>query len=204
MLAEFLFRPFEALLNHGLQRSAEAQALAARLEGRCLGLTVEGTPFDLRLTAKHGRLDVSLPDGAAPDACICGGPLSLGRLLREEPQAAVRDGAVRMTGDTEIAEQFRELLRLASPDLEKELARLVGEPVAQQVGDASRAFSRWTGEAGDSLARGVSDYLQKDSQVLPTAEEVHQFARKIDELVNDVERAEARIQRLRDKKQRPL
>jgi ubiquinone biosynthesis protein UbiJ len=200
MLAEFLFRPFEALLNHGLQQSAEAQALATALEGRCLGLTMEGTPFDLRLRVKNGRLDVGLPDGAAPDACISGGPLSLGRLLREEPQAAVRDGAVRMTGDTEIAEQFRELLRLASPDLEKELARLVGEPVAQQVGDTTRAFGRWTGEAGDGLARGVSEYLQRDSQVLPTAEEAREFARKVDELTNDVARAEARIQRLWEKK----
>jgi ubiquinone biosynthesis protein UbiJ len=197
MFAELMFRPFEAFLNYGLEQSAEARPLAARLEGRTLGLTMEGTPFDLRLAVKGGRFKVSLPDGAAPDACIRGGPLSLGRLLREDPQAAIRDGAVRMTGDTEIADQFRELLRLASPDLERELARMVGDPVAQQVGSATRAFTRWSEEAGDTLARGVSDYLQKDSQVLPTADEVREFTHKVDALVNDVERAEARIEQLK-------
>jgi ubiquinone biosynthesis protein UbiJ len=198
MFAEILFRPFEAFLNYGLEQSAEAQALATRLEGRTLGLTMDGTPFDLRLAVKDGRFKVSLPDGAGPDACIRGGPLSLGRLLREDPQAVIRDGAVRMTGDTEIADHFRDLLRLASPDLERELARMVGDPVAQQVGSATRAFTRWSDETGDALARGMSDYLQKDSQVLPTAGEVQEFTRKVDELVNDVERTEARIARLKE------
>ena len=77
----------------------------------------------------------------------------------------------------------------------------VGEAGAdggRQVGDAGRAIARWTEAAGDSLARGTADYLQKDSKVLPTADEVREFTRKVDELVNDVERAEARVQRLKE------
>jgi ubiquinone biosynthesis protein UbiJ len=199
MFAEFLFRPFEAFLNFGLERSAAAQALAARLEGRMLGLTIDGTTFDLRLAVKGARFAVSLPDGAAPDACIRGGPLSLGRLLREDPQTAVRDGMVNITGDTEIADQFRELLRLASPDLEAELARLVGQPFARQAAETGRTVSRWTEEAGSTLARGVSEYLQKDSAVLPTPDNVRDFARSVDALVNDVDRIEARISNLEKK-----
>jgi len=198
MLAEFLFRPFELFLNRGLEQSTTAQALAAKLEGRTLGLTVDGTPFDLRVRVAGGRLAVALPDGAAPDACIGGSLLSLGRLMRQDPQAVVRDGAVRMSGDTEIAEHFRELLRFASPDLEEELSRLVGDPIAHEVGSAARAFGAWSEAAGKSLARSVSEYLQEESRVLPTTSELREFGRKVDELVNDVARAEARLQRLKE------
>lgn len=198
MLAEMLFRPFELLLNRGVRQSTSAAALAARLEGRTLELTVEGTPFDLRIKVSRGGLAVMLPDGAAPDACISGTALSLGRLLREDPQAPVRDGSVRMSGDTEVADLFRELLRFSAPDLEEELSRLVGDPVARQVGNAARAFAQWGEAAGDTLARSVSEYLQEESQVLPTAAEIRDFGRRVDELVNDVARAEARIQRLRE------
>lgn len=198
MLAEMLFRPFELLLNRGIRQSTSAAAVAARLEGRTLGLTIEGTPFDLRIKVSGGATAVSLPDGAAPDACISATALSLGRLLREDPQAAVRDGSVRMSGDADVAVLFRELLRFAAPDLEEELSRLVGDPIARQVGNAARAFAEWGEAAGDSLARSVSEYLQEESQVVATAGEIREFGRRVDELVNDVARAEARIQRLKE------
>jgi ubiquinone biosynthesis protein UbiJ len=198
MLAEMMFRPFELFLNRGIQQSTSAQALAAKLEGRILGLTVEGTPFDLRLKVTGGQASVSLPDGAAPEACISGSPLALGRLLRADPQAAIRAGAVRLSGDTEIADQFRELLRFATPDLEEELSRLVGDPLARQVGNAARAFAGWSEAAGNTMARSMSEYLREESRILPTEAEIREFGRKVDELVNDVDRAAARLQRLKE------
>lgn len=199
MLAEMLFRPFEALLNRGVAQSTSAQSLAASLEGRILALTLDGTPLDVRLRVSGGRLVVALPDGAAPDASIAGTPLALGRLLRADPQAAVRAGDVRMTGDTDIAERFQALLRFAAPDLEEELSRLVGDPVAHEVGNVARAAGRWSRTAGDSLTRSVSEFLQEESALLPTQAEIRELARGIDELVNDVARAEARIARLKER-----
>jgi ubiquinone biosynthesis protein UbiJ len=200
MLAELLFRPFEALLNRGLGQSEIARLVASRLEGRTLALGIDATPFDLRLRVSGGRIAVSLPDGSAADASISGTPLALGRLLGKDPQGAVRDGSVKMSGDVEIAGQFEELLRLASPDLGQELARLVGEPAAREFGSARRAFAEWRETAGADVARGVAEYLQKDSQMLPPGTEVHEFARQVDEFVNGVERAEARVRRLKENK----
>lgn len=199
MITGMFLRPLEMLLNRGLTQSATAQSLAAGLEGRVLGLTVDGTPFDVRIGIVDGRFAVT-PGGSVPepDALIGGGPLALGRLLRRDPGLAVRGGDVRLTGDTEIAERFRELLHCATPDLEQELARLVGDPVAHEVGSAARAFGDWSRSAGDSVARGVAQYLQERSAVLPTPAEIASFARRVDEIVNDVERAEARIRRLAD------
>lgn len=196
MLAELLFRPLEHFFNRGLEQSTSAQALAQTLEGRSLGFTVEGTPLDLRLKVGGGRIIVALPDGAAPDAVVRGSALSLGRLLREDPQAPVRDGSVQISGDSEVAERFRELLRFATPDLEEELSRLVGDPLARQVGNAARAFGEWSQAAGRSVERGVAEYLQERSQVVPTRAEVDEFARRVEELVNDVERAAVRLDRL--------
>jgi len=198
MLSGILFRPFEAFLNRGIGKSTSAQAVAAQLEGRTLALTIDATPFDLQLRVAQGRLAVSLPDSAAPDACIRGTPLALGRLFGADPQGAVRDGSVRISGDAEIAGQFEELLRRAAPDMEQELSRLVGEPVAQDLADAARAMADWSAAVGQSVARGIGEILQENSRLVPTAEELREFSRGVDELVNGVERAEARIRRLRE------
>lgn len=199
MLVELLFRPFESLLNRGLAASAEAQSLAASLEGRSLALTIEGTPLDMRLRVTGGRICALLPDGSAPDACLSGGPLGMGRLLGSDPKAAIREGSVRISGDAEIAGQFQDLLRLAAPDLERELARYVGEPVAREFAGASRAAARWREEASRDVARRMSQYLQEDSRLLPTAGELAAFAQQVDELVNDIERAAARIRHVEEK-----
>jgi ubiquinone biosynthesis protein UbiJ len=199
MLAEILFRPFEALLQRGLEQSTSAQRLAAELEGRVLALTIESTPFDLRLKVTGGRIAVALPDGAAPDASISGTPLGLARLLREDPQAVIRAGAVRFGGDTELAARFRSLLGFAAPDLEEELAKFVGDPLARQAGNAARGFAAWADAAGDSLARSTSEYVQHEARVTPTPGELADFARRVDELGNDVARAAARLQALRER-----
>jgi ubiquinone biosynthesis protein UbiJ len=196
MLPELLSRPFESLINRGLGQSTTARAIARALEGRSLGLTVDGTPLDLRLRVAGERLTIGMPDGVAPDASIGGSVLSLGRLLRGDPQAPIREGDVRISGDTEIAEQFRDLLRFATPDLEEELARLVGDPLAHQAGNAVRAIKDWSEAAGRSVTRSMSEYLQEESGLLATKSEVRDFTRAVDELVNDVARAEARIRLL--------
>ncbi|MCC7257323.1 MAG: SCP2 sterol-binding domain-containing protein [Gammaproteobacteria bacterium] len=196
MLAELFLRPFERLIGRGLEHSEAARALARELDGRTLGLTVEGTPVDLRLHVRDGRVRVALPDGATPDATIRGGPLSLGRLLRADPAAAVREGAVRLGGDAELATRFGELLRAAAPDLEAELTRFAGEPLARELGEAARAFTDWSRDAGRQVERSVAEYLHEESRLLPTRTEVDRFARQVDTLVDDVERAEARLARL--------
>lgn len=204
MLAELFLRPFEMLLNRGIDQSTSAQGLAHSLEGRVLALAVEGTPLDLRLRVAGGRIAVALADSAAPDAAIAGTPLALGRLLGEDPQAPVREGAVKLTGDTDIADRFRALLRFAAPDLEEELARLVGDPVAHEVGNAARAFGAWGAGAARSLARSATEYLQEESGALPTRAEVDEFGRRVDQLVNDVDRAEARLRHLEERLKAPL
>ncbi len=203
MFAELLLRPFEQLLNRGLAQSTSAQQLARELEGRVLALTIEATPLDFRLTVRSGRICLSLPDGAAPDAAISGTALSLTRLLREDAQALIREGVVRFGGDTEMAAKFRSLLGFAAPDFEEELAKLFGDSVAHQAGNAARGFASWSQAAGESLTRSASEYVQHEARVTPTSGELNEFASRVDTLVNDVARAEARLrqlqQRLRDR-----
>lgn len=199
ILADVLLRPLEKFLNRGLAQSTTAQALAAGLEGRTLRLTVEGTPVDLHLAVSGGRFALMRPGQEPADAALAATPIAFARLLKRAPEDAVRSGDVSMSGDAEIAGRFQELLHYATPDLEDELARLVGDPIAHEVGSAVRAFGAWSRSAGDSVARNVSEYLQEESAILPSPAEIREAARRIDELVNDVDRAEARIRRLKER-----
>ncbi len=193
------FRPIELLINRGIGLSSTARAMAVALEGKSLDVRLDNTPLALRLSALDGQVRVAATGDGSAAATLAGSPLAMIRLLGGDPQALIREGDVRITGDTDIANQFQDLLHMARPDLEEELSRLVGDPVAHQVGNFARGFADWGARAAESLSRSVGEYLTEERRTLPTRTEAEEFFRDVDRVANDVERAEARLNRLKGK-----
>lgn len=198
-LSSAAFRPLELLVNRGIDLSSTAQAIAAALDGKVLDVRVDGTPLALRLTATNGQLRVTAPGEAASVATLAGAPLAMLRLLGRDPEALIREGHVRMTGDADVANQFRDLLHMARPDLEEELSKVVGDPVAHQLGNLARGFADWGLRAAESVSRSLGEYLTEERRTLPTRTEAQEFYRDVDRVANDMERAEARLKRLKDR-----
>src|SRR5690606_9067926 len=110
--------------------SATARTLAASLEGRSLQLKLPTLPVALHMKVSAGRIRAGTGSGTPADVVIEGTPLSVLRILRDDSPEALREAGVRVTGSTDLAAQFRELLHFAAPDLEEELSRLLGDPLA--------------------------------------------------------------------------
>lgn len=197
------FRPVELLINRGIGLSSTARAMAVALEGQVLDVRLDNTPLALRLAARDGLVRVTATGDGPAAATLAGSPLAMLRLLGGDPQALIREGDVRITGDTDIANQFRDLLHMARPDLEEELSKLLGDPVAHQVGNLVRGFADWGARAAESLSRSVGEYLTEERRTLPTRTEAEEFYREVDAVANDVERAEARLNRLKDRREIP-
>ncbi len=196
-------RPIELLINRGIGLSSTAQAMAAALDGKALDVRLDGTPLALRLTARDGQLRLSGINEGAAAATLAGSPLAMLRLLGGDPQQLIREGEVRMTGDTDVANQFRDLLHMARPDLEEELAKLVGDPLAHQFGNLARGFADFSLRTAESLSRSFGEYFTEERRTLPTRTEAQEFFRDVDRVTNDVERAEARVASLRERLKDP-
>ena len=193
------FRPIERLINRGIGLSSTAQAMAAALDGKALDVRLDGTPLALRLIAVDGQIRLTGIGEMPAAATLAGSPIAMLRLLGGDPQALIREGDVRMTGDTDVANQFRDLLHMARPDLEDELSKLVGDPVAHQLGSLAKGFADWGLRTAESVSRSVGEYLTEERHTLPTRTEAQEFFREVDRVTNDVERAEARVGRLQER-----
>ena len=203
----------ENVLNRGLPRSPRAQQLCAELAGRRVAITiapaqsppggaqvlVESTGHSLKLTAiKAPGLpsvpsDAAPPDTTRPDATITGGPLSLLALSGPAPEAVLQRGDVRIDGDAELAQKFRELALLLRPDLEEELSLVLGDVPAHQLGRFARAALGWTHRAATTTVRNVAEYLGHERRDLVPRSEADQFLQGVDTLREDVDRLAARI-----------
>jgi ubiquinone biosynthesis accessory factor UbiJ len=199
-----LLERLEEALNRNVAESRKAQALCRQLDGRVISLAVTGTPLEFFFSARDGRLSLSpRNEGAAADAALSGTPIALLALAGPRAEGALRGGGVRIEGDAEIAQTFRDLLRHAQPDVEEELARVIGDVAARNLANLARGFLEFGRKAGRSLAGNVSEYLQEEGRDLPTPTEAEEFLAGVDRLRDDVERFDARLARLESRSGAP-
>jgi ubiquinone biosynthesis protein UbiJ len=191
-----LLSRLEELLNRNVAESRRAQALCRQLDGRAIELEVRDTPFRLYMEARDGRIALADRRETEADARLSGTPLSLLALARPGAEGRLRGGTVRIEGDAEIAQRFRELLEQARPDVEEELSRVIGDVAAHRVANFARGFLDLGRRAADSLATSAAEYLQEEGRDLPVRIEVDEFLKDVDRLRDDTERLEARIARL--------
>lgn len=198
-----LFSTLEATLNRNIAASSAARALCARLNGKSLHLELIGLPLEINLRADAERIylsrAVSHAGDTQADAKLSGSALGFLNLASAQPESAVRGGSVRIEGDAEVAQAFRDLLKQAQPDFEEELSRHIGDVAAHQIGNLVRGFARFGERAADTLAMNIGEYLQEEGRDVPSRTELEEFNAGVDTLRNDVARAEAKLSLLEHK-----
>jgi ubiquinone biosynthesis protein UbiJ len=183
-------------LNRNLAESRKAKSLARQLDGKVMSLVAQGTPLALHFRVEDGRFTVSTRHDGTPDASLTGTPLSLLALAGPAAEDSLRGGSVRIEGDAEVAQKFRDLLQQSRPDFEEELARVIGDVAARQVANVARGFLDWGRKTSASFASNVAEYLQEEGRDVPVRVEIEEFLESVDHLREATDRLEARIARL--------
>jgi ubiquinone biosynthesis protein UbiJ len=196
-IREAAYAVLEVVLNRYLRLDPAALQRLAPLSGRLIRLEIKGLDVDIFLLPHSEGLQVYPEFDGEPDCTLSGTPLGFVRLGSGERADRLFDGTVDIRGDTEIGQQFGEVLADLDIDWEEHLSHLTGDVAAHQVGRAARAAGRWGREVGQTLTQDLQEYLQEEVRLLPTRIENEEFADAVDALRDDLERLEARIQRLR-------
>ena len=173
-----------------------AQRLAA-LQGRVLlihrrepALSIYLLPGSdgLRLTADYeGDVDCSL---SAPASLLA-------RLaLSSERQQLLQVPELELSGDTQVLVQLQNIFADLQIDGEAALARRLGPVAAHAIGRLARGGHNWLGTSRDSLQQSVAEYLTEEGQQLVGCAEADAAAAQIHELRLQLDRLDARVQRL--------
>jgi ubiquinone biosynthesis accessory factor UbiJ len=195
----------ESVINRSIGGSIQASAAAARLNRTTLRLEVEGLPAIH--AAIHANRLALMASGAAADAVISGPPISLLRLLAggvdgarsraaQDRAATQGRGAVRISGDAEIAARYRELFALARPDFEEEASRLVGDLPARKLSQLAAGARSLVARVRRAAGENLAEYLTEESRDLPSKAELEEFLAGVDELRETADRVDARLTRL--------
>jgi ubiquinone biosynthesis protein UbiJ len=193
-----LTQAIENLLNRNLPRSPRALELCAALTGKRVRVEAQGSAWVLLIECMSTsvRLTKNAPADPPADAEISGTLLNLAALAGSHPEEVIQRGDVRIEGNAEVAQQFRELAMLLKPDVEEELSRSSAiRPLTRRC--ASCAWRR--GLAGAPRARASATSPNTWPTKVATscrAPRPKIFYHGVERLREDLDRLEARTRLL--------
>lgn len=172
------------------QRLAALQGRVILIQSRAPALCIYLLPDSegLRLANHHeGEVDCSL---SAPASLLA-------RLaLSSERQQLLQMPELELSGDTQVLVQLQNIFADLHIDGEAALARWLGPVAAHAIGRFARSGRSWLGTSRDSVQQSVAEYLTEEGQQLVGRAEADAAAAQIHELRLQLDRLDARVQRL--------
>ena len=178
------------LVDQALSADAESRRRLRAMGRRAIRLELLPLPaFGLRMD--DGRLIVE-SSRERSDLVISGHLMAFVRYA-----LSGRPDGIRLEGESEVAQDFRDFLLALDVDWEELLSRAVGDVparlMARTLGECRRAARNLSAAAEDN----ARDYLHEESGLLPSASDLDRFVREVDRLRDDLERLELRLDRVR-------
>lgn len=197
-----LLMALESAVNNSLAYDpATRQALLA-LDGKVLHI-VSSLPAQsvyVLFVGSHVEL-WSLFEGA-PDTTLSGSASAFLQLWRARSKpTALSDSGVALSGDSALLQQLQGISKHLDIDWEALLAEYTGDVIAHQLGRTARGAGYWLRGARREAERLMSEFLQFESHTVPSRHEVQGFCREVDDLQLRMDRLQAGIDVLKQRKE---
>lgn len=189
---EMFLRPLEFALNRALALDPDSQSRLYALRGK--RLAVDLTDLELSVAADFDAEGVRLaPYEHGAHAHV---KATSTALLAYAARRGEGSAEVEFRGDVGVVQAVRQLLGRLEIDFEEQLARVTGDVLAHQIGNAVRGFTGWLTRSRRSLELNLGEFLTEESRHLPTRSEVDGFLADVEQLRQAADRLEARIKLL--------
>lgn len=195
MLKRYSLKALQHALNKALALDEQWPNKTQELHGRVVHLVIAPLDVSFFIRFSDGQLQLLDEYDGEVDTTIRSSPLGLIRLsvLPASKARSLFNDKVRISGDIELGQKIKQLFDGLDIDWEGHLAHFTGDVVAYQVGSLLRKGFSFTQGVGDSMRQNVSEFLQEELSVTPSAEELADFYSDVDQLSLAVERLQARI-----------
>ena len=192
-----LIATMETALNSYLGLDEHLEQYLSPMAGKVIAIHI--TPFNetLYLCPAHDRIQMLESYPGEVDARLSGSLSALGLMgLSATPMRSLFKGEVRIEGDTQLAHKLQRLFEKLDINLEAKLARYTNDSFAQRMSSLFRGSRDWTQHTLSSFRLNLEEFLQEETRDLPAKAEAELAFQQIDACRCDIDRLEARVERL--------
>jgi ubiquinone biosynthesis protein UbiJ len=196
-----LYRGLIASVEHGINRVLRLDSTAlprlAHLEGKVIEVDCLNPPMQVFILPGIDGLMLASQWAAEADCTLRAPASSLVQLaLSQDKPAVLHSPEVDLEGDSAVLLELVAILQDLELDWEYELSRWLGPVASHLIGGHVRNQARWSRQGLDSLNQNLAEYLSEETRALVGKHEAEARFSELDTLKIDLERLEARIERL--------
>ena len=197
MLLQGLLASVEHGLNRVLRLDSTALARLAHLTGKVIAVDCRSPAVQLFILPSDEGLLLATQWAAEADCTLRAPASSLLHLaLSRNKTAILHSPEVELEGDSAVLMDLAAVLQDLELDWEYELSRWIGPVATQLISGHLRSRSRWYQQGFASLNQNLAEYLSEESRTLVGEREAQARFRELDKAKIDLERLEARFERL--------
>ncbi|AZF03195.1 SCP2 domain-containing protein [Pseudomonas sp. R5-89-07] len=197
MLLAGLLASVEHGLNRVLRLDSTALARLAHLTGKVIAVDCRSPALQLFILPSDEGLLLATQWAAEADCTLRAPAASLLHLAVSRNKTAIlHSPEVALEGDSAVLMDLAAVLQDLELDWEYELSRWIGPVATQLIGGHLRSRSRWYQQGFASLNQNLAEYLSEESRTLVGQREAQARFRELDKAKIDLERLEARFERL--------
>ncbi len=196
-MMSFALQSLEAAINSYLRLDPDTIARLAKLSGKAILFEISDWNTKFYVLPNQNGIELNKRHDNEADAIISGTLNSLFNLgIAKGANPALFKNKIEISGDMELGEEVRDIFSNIDIDWEEHLSRFVGDIAAHKISSSFKRILDIGKNTASTLGQNVKEFLQSESKQVPTAREVEQFVEDVSILRNDVDRAEARLNRL--------
>ena len=174
------------LINHLLNQNDWMQSKLKPYSGMIIQLEIDALLLKFAVDNK-GQLSANSSE-ISPDACIQMTIKSLIELITQKK----RNG-ITVKGNLDLANDFSKVIEALEWDIEEDLSHVIGDIPATEITKISKRLLKDTKNNIRNLAENFIEYWQEENKILSKNHDLDIFNGHVDELAEDVDRVEAKI-----------
>jgi len=186
----------ELAVNAALELDPLTLERLEKLNGSVIAIEFEGLGIRICIRPHATGVDLMGDYEGTVDTTLRGTPMALMRMSNGKPGDALFGDGITLRGDIELGQRLQRIFARLDIDWEEHISRLTGDIIAHQIGEGWRSLTRWTRNNSRSCERDISEYLRYETDALPLDWEVEEYMSGVDKIRSDLDRLEARINRL--------
>src|SRR3990167_10183540 len=197
MLLTGLLAGVELGLNRVLAMDSTALPRLARLSGRVIAVECAAPNLQLFILPSANGLQLAAQWAGEADCRLRAPASSLLRLATSKDKTSILHSPdVSLDGDSAALLELAGILQDLELDWEYELSRWLGPVASHLLGSHIRSRASWTSQTLDSPRLNLADYLSEESRSLVGQREADARFAELDRLKLDLDRLDARIERI--------
>lgn len=187
----------EKIINAYLQLDSDSIQRLSYLENKIIKVQITDWNAEFFILPNKKGLQLAIISKKEPDAIISSTLLNFFKIICKKSSSSVLfKNKVGVSGDNRISKQIFDILTGIHIDWEEHLSQITGDILAHQVRVQVKRVTKFGKLFFGTLRTNIQDYLQNESQVTLSLEEVEPFIQSVTDLQYNVDCTEARIQRL--------